>query len=267
MIVSAEVKKFFKVILPVATLLMLILGGLLLKKSKLELSPINEIKKITFSTDGKITAKWLKQTLHMKAGTNLLSLDLVPLGKHLESVGQIKKVFMEKRYPDTLFIGMEERVPILKIVVRTGEEKKLFLIDGVDGVVFSPICYEKSDIIGLLPANVSLKINGKKRLSFVPLEGMRTVKELVTILRDEFPELFRTIKFLDLGNYDSRAGAIWSTVKLHLKNGIVVILRPQNFAVQLLRLDYLLNEKCAHNLHRIKEINISSPENAIIEYK
>jgi cell division septal protein FtsQ len=75
------------------------------------------------------------------------------------------------------------------------------------------------------------------------------------------------IKFIDLRNYDSRPGAVWSTIDLHMKNGIVVILGPQNFELQLMRLDYLWHEKCADTLYRVKRINISTVDDATIEYR
>ncbi|MDR2603349.1 MAG: FtsQ-type POTRA domain-containing protein [Puniceicoccales bacterium] len=225
----------------------------------------NELKRVIFETNGKITSAWLAHELHIRKGTDLFSLDISSMRERLGTISQIRNVFIEKRYPDTLYIKINECVPILKLVANVDGEKKLFLVDEEDGRIFSPICYGREDVLNLLPVNLILRT--KDKLQFLPQEGMSTVRELIATLKDEFLDIFQSIKFLDLRNYDHRLGAIWSTIGLHLKNEIVVVLKPQDFHIQLMKLDYLINEKCQYNLHRIKKITISSPDNAILEYK
>jgi hypothetical protein len=155
-------------------------------------------------------------------------------------------------------------VLILKLVANIGGEKKLFLVDEEDGRILSPICYGREDVLDLLPVNLILKTN---KLQFLPQEGIFTVRELISILKGEFLDIVQSIKCLDLRNYDHRSEAIRPTIGLHLKSKLVVVLKPQDFHLQLMKLDYLINEKCQNNLHRIKKIIISFPDNAILEYK
>ncbi|MDR1233073.1 MAG: FtsQ-type POTRA domain-containing protein [Puniceicoccales bacterium] len=225
----------------------------------------NELRRVIFQTNGKITSAWLAHELHIRKGTDLFSLDISSMRERLETISQIRNVFIEKRYPDVLYIKINECIPLLKLIANVGGEKKLLLVDTEDGRIFSPICYGREDVLGLLPVNLILKT--KNRSQFLSQAGMPTVKELIATLKDEFPDISQSVKFLDLRNYDHRLGAIWSTIELHLKNGIVVGLKPQNFHLQLMKLDYLINEKCQHNLHRIKKITISASDDAILEYK
>jgi hypothetical protein len=227
----------------------------------------NELKHVMFHTNGKITAEWLTETLAMEKNVNLFALDIVAMEKKLKSVPQIKKVFIEKRYPDSLFLRIEEHIPILKIAISVDGEKKMLLVDGVDGRIFSPIGYTKEDMKNILPADVILRVSDRKKLQFFSLPKMVVIKELVEMLRNDFNDIFLSIKFIDLKDYDSRPGAVWSKIELHLKNDIIVTLSPQKFDFQLLRLEYLLNVKCVDSLLRIKRINVAPLNDAIIEYK
>ncbi|MDR2432398.1 MAG: FtsQ-type POTRA domain-containing protein [Puniceicoccales bacterium] len=261
-------KTFLLMVLVSFCIVLVVAGVVFCKKSNTfhcpSISSSNELKRVVFETNGKITSQWLTHELHIRKGTDLFSLDISSMRKQLETISQIRNILIEKRYPDTLYIKINECVPMLKLVANVGGEKKLFLVDEEDGRIFSPICYGREDVLDLLPVNLILKTN---KLQFLPQEGISTVRELISILKGEFLDIFQSIKFLDLRNYDHRSGAIWSTIGLHLKNEIVVVLKPQDFHLQLMKLDYLINEKCQYNLHRIKKITISSPDNAILEYK
>ncbi|MDR0693477.1 MAG: FtsQ-type POTRA domain-containing protein [Puniceicoccales bacterium] len=261
--------KTFLLVVFVSLGIALVVTGIVFYKKSNTLYPssipsANELKRVIFKTNGKITSPWLAHELHIRKGTDLFSLDISSMRERLETISQIRNVLIEKRYPDTLYVKINECVPMLKLVANIGGEKKLLLVGEEDGRIFSPICYGREDVLDLLPVNLVLKTD---KLQFLPQEGISTVRELITILKGEFLDIFQSIKFLDLRNYDHRPGAIWSTMGLHLKNGIVVVLKPQDFHLQLMKLDYLINEKCQHNLHRVKKITISSPDNAILEYK
>ncbi|MDR1457391.1 MAG: FtsQ-type POTRA domain-containing protein [Puniceicoccales bacterium] len=248
---------------------LVVIGVVFCKKSNTfhpsSIPSANELKRVIFKTNGKITSPWLAHELHIRKGTDLFSLDISSMRERLETISQIRNVLIEKRYPDTLYVKINECVPMLKLIANVDGEKKLLLVDEEDGRIFSPICYGREDVLDLLPVNLNLKT--KNKIQFLPQEGISSVRELIAILKGEFLDIFQSIKFLDLRNYDHRQGAIWSTIGLHLKNEIVVVLKPQDFHLQLMKLDYLINEKCQHNLHRVKKITISSPDNAILEYK
>jgi cell division septal protein FtsQ len=260
--------KYLSIAVAAAVVLCAAVAGIISsKKSVGEITPANELKKVVFSTNGKITSGWLARELAIKKGADLFALDISAMQSHLENFPQIRRVSIEKCFPDVLSIRLDERSPILKIVANVNGTKKLFLIDGTDGEIFSPICYNKHDIAAMLPANIALKGSGDKIFQFLPLSGAPIVKDFISILRNDFPEIFDAVKFINLRKYDSRPGAVWATIELHLKNGIVVVFGTQQFDVQLMRLNYLLNEKCANSIHRIKKINVSSPDDGVLEYK
>ncbi|MDR1595418.1 MAG: FtsQ-type POTRA domain-containing protein [Puniceicoccales bacterium] len=236
-------------------------------KNGVQIEPRNVLKKITLLTDGKITSKWLEETLAIEMGADLFSIDIENIVKKLEKLPQIKKVFTEKRYPNSLIIGIEERTAVVKIMLSDGGERRLFLVDSSDGTIFSPICYGANDLADILPAIFEVKASGTEKFKYFPLRGTPAIVELIDTMKSDFVDIFRMVKFIDLRNYDSRPGAIWSTIELHLKNGIVVVFCPQNFELQLFRLDYVLNKKCADLLPKIKKINLSLINDVVVEYR
>jgi cell division septal protein FtsQ len=238
-----------------------------LKNSGTQFSTMNKLENISFNTNGKITEKWVIDALGIKNGIDLFALDIAAMKKYLESIPQIKRVFIEKRYPNSLLIKIDERLPILKIAVKMDGKKQLFLIDELEGTVFPPLCYTRDDISKILAANLELKLDGVEKATFCPIPGVGAVKNLVDTLKNNFRDIFDLVRVIDLRNYDSRPGAVWSNMELLLNNGMIVVLAPKNFEAQLLRLDYLMNEKCKDDLHRIGSINISSPNDVVIGYK
>ncbi|MDR1433126.1 MAG: FtsQ-type POTRA domain-containing protein [Puniceicoccales bacterium] len=264
---NGKLKGIFTLLLVLAALWATGATVFFLKNSGVRFSTMNELKNISFRTSGKITEEWVISTLGIEKGVDLFALDIADMEKRLMAFPQIRRVFMEKRYPDTFFIGIDERVPLLKIAAKVNGEKQFLLVDELDGKIFQPLCYGRDDFSGILAANLELKLSDAKKMAFFPVPGIGAVKKLVDALRNDFRDIFNLVTVVDLRNYDGRLEAAWATIELHLRNGIYVVLGLKNFDVQLLRLDYLMNDKCRNDMHRIRSINISSPNDVVIGYK
>jgi hypothetical protein len=229
--------------------------------------PTNALKRIIFSTNGKITPDWLGQKLRIRKEANLFTLNIGQIKEFLENIPQVKMAFVEKRFPDTLCIRIEERIPLLRVCVNIHGKKKMLFVDAADGEFFSPVCYKKSDIANILPADLTLQADTHGPFSLLPIVGIETIGKFISTLKNNFPNIWEIVKFIDLRNYDSRPGAAWASINLHLKNGIVVVCGTQDFDNQLLRLDYLITRKCVNELQNIKKINLFPSNSALIERK
>ena len=250
-----KLRVFFKILTLLVITIVLGYSFFLVKNFKFEKSSnrdFNELKKVQFSTNGTITSKWLANNLELKKGLDLFDLDILELRTKLENVQQIKEVSIEKIFPDTLLIKIEERVPILKfLVIKNGQKKLLFV----------------EDLSHILSANLLLKQNSSSVGRFIPISGINKINGLINVLINDFPEIFSKVKCLDLRDYDSRDDAQWSRIKLELDNGIIAVLGNENFSNQLMHLEFLIEEKCKNNLHNIKKIDVTSLKDAIVEYK
>ena len=265
-----KLRVFFKILTLLVITIVLGYSFFLVKNFKFEKSSnrdFNELKKVQFSTNGTITSKWLANNLELKKGLDLFDLDILELRTKLENVQQIKEVSIEKIFPDTLLIKIEERVPLLKFFVMIDGQKKLLFVDKNDGEIFESAQWERYDLKHILSTNLLLKQNPSSGERFIPINGINKISRLVDVLISDFPGIFSKIKCLDLRDYDSRDDAQWSRIKLELDNGIIAVLGNENFSNQLMHLEFLIEEKCKNNLHNIKKIDVTSLKDAIVEYK
>ncbi|MDR1303222.1 MAG: FtsQ-type POTRA domain-containing protein, partial [Puniceicoccales bacterium] len=98
------------------------------------------LERIVFRSDGVLTPQWVKSFLtDIRKGIDLMDVDIFSVKKKLETCSQVKKVVVQRQFPGTLNIALEERIPVLRLLVRDGELTREMLID-VDGVAFFGEC-------------------------------------------------------------------------------------------------------------------------------
>src|SRR5689334_9471252 len=101
------------------------------------------IEEIDLQTDGIIATDQLRRWTGVRAGQNLLALDLARVRRDLELVSLIQSVSLERVLPHTLRIRVIERSPIAQIKLLKpgpagGIEVGIFLLDA-DGYVIVPL--------------------------------------------------------------------------------------------------------------------------------
>jgi len=101
------------------------------------------IERIDVSTDGVISTEQLRRWSGVKAGDNLLALDLGGVKRNLELVPMIASASVERILPGTLRIQVTERVPVAQVLVprpRAGGGIDLLVYDiDADGCVMLPL--------------------------------------------------------------------------------------------------------------------------------
>ena len=75
------------------------------------------IQQVEVVTDGVITADQLRRWAGVHTGDNLFALDLQQVKRNLEMVPLIGTVSLERVFPKTLRIRVEERVPVMQVNV------------------------------------------------------------------------------------------------------------------------------------------------------
>jgi len=101
------------------------------------------IQQIDVATDGVITADQLRRWAGVKTGDNLFALDLVQVKRNLEMVPLIGTVSLERVFPKTLRIRVEERLPVIQVNVprqarNGGVEFAVFHLDE-EGYAMQPL--------------------------------------------------------------------------------------------------------------------------------
>jgi cell division septal protein FtsQ len=78
------------------------------------------IRQIDVQTDGVLTAETIRQWAMVKAGQNLMALDLMSVKRDLELQPPIESVAVERVLPGTLKLSVSEREPIAQTIVTLG---------------------------------------------------------------------------------------------------------------------------------------------------
>ncbi len=222
------------------------------------------LESIKFETNGYITKNFLIRALSIKKNVLFSEINILKLKEKLLNISQIKDVYIERQFPASIFIKIQEREPLLKFVVRNKEKLELLFIDKSDGSIFRGACLPKSIILSLPYSELNLEKSKQNKIGYQNIQGIKPIAHLINLLQNEYPEIYKDINKFSLLRYDPRINAPWSRIEVYQKSGRIIVFNPQNLEIQLLNLDFMLNDnKLKH--HKVKKIDLSQIESAIIE--
>jgi hypothetical protein len=222
------------------------------------------LRSIQFASDGTITRHWLAKALSIKKNTPISEIDIFALKKRLLEFSQVRDVCIEKHFPDSIAIKINERHPLLKFVIKCENGKKLLFIDSQDGSIFQAACMPKSLILATPYTEVNLEKSQKSPLGVKEIQGIESVAHLTNALKTEYPEIYRQIRKFSIKKYDHRSGAKWSRIGIFLKSGPVIEFSPRDIDIQLLHLDYLMHRYDVVHAN-VRKIDLAKIDSVIIE--
>jgi cell division septal protein FtsQ len=179
-------------------------------------NPAFGVQQVDLQTDGVISLEQLRRWAGVKAGDNLLALDLSAVKRRLEMNPWIQTVSVERIVPRTLRIRVSEREPLAQIVgkrVRTGGDIQpvTYQLDS-QGCVMLPLEPQQRSIQTIpgtdqLPAITGVKVEEIQPGRFLNSQQMRAALGLV----DAF-DRSQMGSFIDLKKIDiSSAGVLVAT--------------------------------------------------------
>lgn len=206
---------------------------------------------VDVQTDGSLDREYLVRVLDLPNDANLLSVDLDAMKQRLESIGQVERAVVTRRFPDALEVTVAERMPIMRLLVQraSGETMNLF-VDG-DGVVFEA---ERLDpvISRRLPFLYGVQLS-KKDGQFSEVQGIGPLAELLSEARAIAPHLYSTWQIMSLEKED-RLIAKGRFVKE------VIFDQNEDFRDQLAKLDYILDYHRGTGSGPLKRIDLTLGE-------
>ncbi|HEY0967292.1 MAG TPA: cell division protein FtsQ [Opitutaceae bacterium] len=150
------------------------------------------VKTIELRTDGVLDLSWVNDVLALPRNVALMELDLPGLQSRLTTTGQVRTAVLVRKFPSTLVVTLQERSPVVRIRPEAGPD----LVVARDGTVYAGTGYA-DDLITSLPwlAGVRLTRAGD---GYVPLTGLETLAELLTVTQANAPGLYRSWNVVDL---------------------------------------------------------------------
>ncbi len=206
------------------------------------------VRHVEVVSDGVLGKEWILNQLDLDAlGNNLLKIDVASVQQEFEAIPQVKRAQIEKQYPDTLFISIQEREPIARIVARNASGERLRLLVDGEGVVYEGVHYDSS-LINVLPY---LDIKGLKKEDgrFLKIEGLDEVGKLLSEAKSIAPHLYRS----------------WKVVSLKDSPHIIVRSRtvkearfePKNYRRQLAKLDYIIDYNRSRMMGQVAKVDLT----------
>ncbi|OHE71568.1 MAG: hypothetical protein A2007_05460 [Verrucomicrobia bacterium GWC2_42_7] len=222
------------------------------------------LKRIDFETDGILTGQWCKDFLKLPESVPFMDVNLFQVKTQLESFGQVRSVVVERQFPDTLKIHIEEYRPVLRIAVKEDSKPAQLFLISKEGIVYQGVGYQR-EIIGKLPFLTGVPLN-KVGNSFQRLEGMEIISRLISLANIKKPHLYANWKSLSCEQFDHRVGAEWSRIRVSTKDVGEVIFGTQDFSEQLDRLDFIVkNLKASQKEGRVEYIDLSTDTQAAVQ--
>ncbi|MGJ3242574.1 MAG: cell division protein FtsQ/DivIB [Opitutales bacterium] len=231
--------------------------------------PSRPIAQIQFQTDGVLSESWLKDRLSLDRGTTLMEADIFSLKRALEREGQVRGATIERRFPDTLLVRLQEHQPVLRIGVEAGRGRTILLV-APDGSVYRGVGYPDAALRSL----PFLLVDGLKRHPdnpdrYAPVSGIPRVAELLQAARLGHPELYTNWRVVDCRDFDGDPDRPGAVIRVRSRLVAEIVFKPHAFGEQLSRLAEILTY--THSGHNgrptlpLQRIDLSLDGPAVVE--
>lgn len=216
------------------------------------------VKSIQLRTNGVIREATIWELIGGEGSTAepLDKIDIFALKGRLESIGQVRAAIIEKRYPSSLVVELDEYHPVAQIrAMRDGTQTPLLV--SREGVVFQGKDYPNTVVHALPFLNLApgmLRVRGD---DYEDIPGMETVSELLDVTRVYQPRLYASWRVIDLTRYDPSPSPVLSLITVRTSDRVEITFRPESFAEQLRRLDFILSQAASKSVPPLKAIDLS----------
>ncbi|MDR1434861.1 MAG: FtsQ-type POTRA domain-containing protein [Puniceicoccales bacterium] len=223
--------------------------------------PLNCVK---FKSNGVLTPQWVKPFLpDLRIGVDMMDIDIFAIKQKIETCSQIKTAVVERQFPGTLKITVEERIPLLRLLVRDGKLTNEMLIDG-EGVVFHGEEISEFDRRSMpFLSGIVLKKTRDGYYEQVPM--LDKVYRLIHIAKTKYWSIYAQMEVISIEKLKKKS-VPWSRIDVRCQCASLVIFEDGDFDEQLKRLDLLLNTPKIRERLPVERIDLSLGKNAAIKF-
>jgi cell division septal protein FtsQ len=198
-------------------------------------SKADRVRSLVLVTDGVLDKNWLAKTLSIPPEATLMGLDLNQLHSRLVADAQVASAAIDRNFPDKVTVRISERSPVARMMAQSGSDTPAMLLVSRDGIAFSGSGFDPA-MVATLPwiDGVRLVRSGK---AFSPVDGMRSVSDLLATAKLEAEELYRTWQVISLERLNSDG-----EIEVHTRDGMKVVFGTrEDYLRQIARLDLLVD--------------------------
>lgn len=200
------------------------------------------LRRVVFTTDGVLDRAWLDQTLALPRNASLMTLDLHALEGRLLASGQVHSVVLRRRFEDdALVVGVEERVPVARVMGQPDGGAPRELLVARDGVAFAGTGFDRATL-ERLPWLDGIELRRTARHAFEPIPGMEPVAQLLAAGNALVPQLASGWQVVSLARFASD-----EEIMVHSRDIPEIVFDAQaDFPHQLAKLAYIVDALRTH---------------------
>jgi cell division septal protein FtsQ len=224
------------------------------------------IQQVEVQTDGVISADQLRRWSGVRAGENLLALDLARVKRDLEMQAMIESVSVERILPGTLRLRVTEREPIAQVAVphsnpAGGLDLKVFQIDE-NGYVMLPLDPRQRAVPPAQADDQLPLILGINAADLQPGRRLDSVQIQAALKWIGIFESSPMANLVDLKKIDVLSPEV---LIVTTGQGSEVTFSLDNFEQQLLRWQKI-HEECARSNKTIATLNLAVTDNTPLRF-
>lgn len=248
----------------IASILLILLyvfaNDIKLKVKEIFFQPVEQIE---FETDGVLDGQWLSKYVSIKKGSDIMDVDINAIHDKIVSIDQVKSAVVARKFPDTIKVEINERVPVLRMRVLDGVFRREMLVDA-DGYVFEG---EKLSIMERksLPFLAGVVLKKNKNNSYDPIEGVNRVCQLLDLARRQYWTIYAQIEVISLEKLSKKDKRPWSKIILQAQFSPRVIFKDYDFTEQLKRLDFILATPMIQKKLPIEQIDLTLQQDVVLK--
>lgn len=226
-------------------------------------APSEPVDEILFRTNGVLPDVWLSSVAEIKPGMTLMEADIFALKDRLESYGQVSTATVERVFPSGLKVIVTERVPVMRFASVDRSGQRQVRIVSRDGSVYEGVGYPTAMLENLPFLDPHRRIDG----TIFPLVGLERVAELMDLVSQNDPNLYRTWKVVSLTHYSGDLDLPGQVIEI--RSTVVpkiIFSATRDYGRQLDRLHYILNYVNERGSPSIERIDLSLHGAAAVQF-
>jgi hypothetical protein len=228
----------------------------------LTVSP-NLVENIEFVSDGVLSQDWANRKLHPLKSVPLVEVDIFEVRDGLLAHGQIRSAQVERRYPHTLRITVEEHRPVLRLLGRTRDGELLRLLVSSDGIVYSGENYNDL-MLENMPFLAGVQLRSTDQ-GYQPLVGVEVAARLLEEARQRMPQHYAQWRQISFERFDGRTNAPGAVIVVTSTQYGRITFAPEDFEQQLLHLEKAIEALPSRGVTDVVGIDLSVKDQAIVK--
>lgn len=226
-------------------------------------TPSLQIENLMFETNGVLSNRWLSQSIGLNSGTTMMEADIQSIRDKLLLEPQVKSAAVERVFPSSLKITIEEHVPALRLAVQNDDGGVDVKIVSRGGVIYEGEGYQKSVLDRLPYLLPHLHTSG----SYLPLVGIEQVAILLERVRLRNPALFKTWRVVSLEHYSGEAGLPGQIIEVRgTRVDRILFGASMDFDLQIDRLQEIFKYVEQRGDPSIKRVDLSLRGSAAVQF-